>query len=415
MEISKIFKGNITAKRIFKFIADLYRYDKIRELLSFIVWEFQYIFLYRKHQLLPFIDTTPLSVLSQIDKQAKIKSDSFEISQSIVNWSLVFIDSSQNYWGTKYDDESTLYRCTAEGETIASFKFKGTVLGVYISKTDSIFCCANGILYKSSEDKKSFKEVLKFSTSDSYFLIDAFTESPTGELFVAEYANIFENKKWKFVGYIYYSLNNGDSWKKTDFLKKAGINKHVHLLKWSNIINGLILTDGDNQKNIWMNLSKTQFEKPALSPKSGWKKLNRYHIQKGGYTGFAELDDKIIFGSDYNGGTNFLISTKDMIKFEEKVIPNPYRRAIFKRIAIRINEKNEYEIWAVIQFKHSRKIKSLIMLSMDSGKTWKRIIEYDGTRFRVLMISNSRQIAKELYLLIIEKNKNIATTMYIHS
>ena len=415
MEISKIYRKKIIAKNIYQFIVDVYHSGKWVELLSFILWEIKFKFFTREHQILKFTSKNSLRVLTMNSKRQEIKSNDFEISQSDVKWTLIFIDNSQNLWGCVFHDESTLLQLSPKGRMIKSFKFVDKIKGVYVNKIGGVFCCAGGVLYKSVNTNKSFTEVLKFSTPHSYFLQDAFAETPNGELFIGEYANVIEDKKWKFVGYIYRSLDNGNTWKKIDFLKKAGINKHVHILKWSNVISGLILTDGDNKKNIWVNMSNIQFEHSSSSPKLGWKKLNKYHIQKGGYTGIAELNDKIIFGSDYAGGTNFLISTSDMIKFDEKVIPDPYRRAIFNRIAIRRNKKNEYEIWSVISFKHSKRIRSLVMLSTDSGKTWKKIIEYDGTQFEIRMISNSREISKELYLLIKDKNKNMVTTMFIHS
>lgn len=416
MEISKVLGQKVTAKNIFRFISDVYHSQKLVEFLSFIVWEFKYQFhLYGNHQVLKFNNKNPLTILTQNRKRPKIKSNGFQISQSRVNWALVFIDNSQNLWGSIIGAESTLCQLSPEGDQINSFEFEDKILGLYINKAENVFCCVKGILYKFEHIKKSFKKVLKFSTPHSYFRQEAFTETPKGELLIGEYANIFKEKKWKFVGYIYHSLDNGNSWKKIDFLQKTGINKHVHILKWSHLINGLILTDGDNQKNIWLNKSNKHFDRLSSTPKLGWKKLNKFHIQKGGYTGIAELSDKIIFGTDYNGGTNFLISTNDMIHFDEKVIPDPYRRAIFNRIAIRKKEKNKYEIWSTLKFTHSIKIKSLVMLSTDSGKSWKKIIEYDGTQFEINIISNATEITNEIYLKIQDKKDNMATTIYIHS
>src|SRR5690606_27128769 len=155
---------------------------------------------------------------------------------------------------------------SAKGIMLNFFKFNGNIKGLYINKKGYVFCCIKGVLFKSHDGNQSFAEVLRLSTSESFFLKDAFTETPNGELFIGEYANIVADRRWKFVGYIYHSIDNGNSWRKIDFLKKAGINKHVHILHWSNIINGLILTDGDNQKNIWINKSKTKFDTPSSDP-----------------------------------------------------------------------------------------------------------------------------------------------------
>jgi hypothetical protein len=58
-----------------------------------------------------------------------------------------------------------------------------------------------------------------------------------------------------------------------------------------------------------------------------------------------------------------------MKKFTIKVIPNPYKRGTFQRIIVRKHTNSNPEIWANIRFKSSDKIKSLIMLSVDFGKT----------------------------------------------
>ena len=416
MELSEVLKKKASLKGILHFITGLYHSGKMVELCSFVVWELKYkLSLFGKNQQLKFDASPPLRVLTNIDNIAKIKEDCFETSRSSINWSLVFKDQSQDYWGTMYNDQSILYHYSSEGTLLTSFQFEDEVLGLYITKTNIVFCCANGIVYRKAENEKSFKEVVKFCTSESCFRIDAFTETPKGELFFGEYANVKEGKKWKFVGYIYYSSNTGNSWKTIDFLKEEGINKHVHIIKWSDVINGLILTDGDNQKNIWINTSESQFEKSALSPRSGWKKINKNHISKGGYTGFAELQDKIYLGTDYNGGTNFLISTNDMVEFESKVIPNPYRRAISDRLTVRMDEKGAYELWSTLQFGHSGSVRNLVMVSKNRGETWEKIMEYDGTKFEISLISNSKDIAKELFLLIEDRKNKTASTLCIHS
>ncbi|MDC6355730.1 MULTISPECIES: hypothetical protein [Robiginitalea] len=405
----------MTPKKILLFVVGLYYSGKIIELTSFIIWELKYsLKLYSKNQILEFSDNHPSYILEDDFLPSEIQAKNFNLSRNEINWSLVFIDGLNNYWGVKYEEQSTLFYYTAENKLISSFRFNGQILGIYVSKANNVFCCANGVLYKLCEIKNRFIPVQEFSTPHSYFRIDAFTESPSGELFIGEYANVYKKNKWKFVGHIYHSRDNGNSWKTIDFLKNVGVNKHVHIIKWSNILKGLILTDGDNQKNTWINISEYQFDKPSSYAYLGWKKLNKYHIQKGGHTGIAELHDQIFFGSDYMGGTNFFIKTNDMKRFTPTVIPNPYRRSIFNRIAIRKSQHQKYEIWSGLKFEHSGNLRSLIMVSTDLGETWERIIEYDGTQFDVLIISNSVEIASELHLVIKDKKKKVSTTICVN-
>ena len=242
---------------------------------------------------------------------------------------------------------------------------------------------------------------------------DAFTETPSGELFIGEYANIWKNNDWVFVGYLYHSKDNGDNWEILDFLKHQNVNKHIHIIKWSNIINGLILSEGDNKKRIWFTKSNTNLNTTSNISEDGWKKVNKYHIQKGGHTALVELNEEIIFGSDYMGGTNFLISTKNMLQFNEKIVPNPHRRCLFRRMIVRINKDGQSEIWTNLNFEYGGGVKCLIMVSIDSGKTWRKVIQYNGRQFKARIISYSNHITKELYILLVNNKENTSTTLQI--
>ena len=179
------------------------------------------------------------------------------------------------------------------------------------------------------------------------------------------------------------------------------------------MINGLILSEGDNKKRIWITKSSTNLNATSNISEDGWKKVNKYHIQKGGHTAMVELNGKIIFGSDYMGGTNFLISTKDMLRFNEKVVLNPHRRCLFRRMLVRINKGGQSEIWANLNFEYGRGVKCLIMVSLDSGETWKKVIQYNGKQFKVRLISDSNHLAKELYILLVNNKDNTSTTLQI--
>ncbi len=398
---------------IFHFLIDIYRSNKIVELISFIIWELKYcLSLYDKNEIIQFLEKKPLLYLKDINS-VYINLLNTKLYTCTNNWHIVFKCKSNILWGCLYEDKATLYRLSSKNELIKCFTFSNNLEGLFIDRSDNIFVCVQGILYKSINKGITFTRVLKLSTSKSYFRRDAITENPNGELFLGEYANIMVKNKWKFVGYIYHSSDHGNSWYKIDFLKKAGINKHVHILKWINLYKGLVLTEGDNKKGIWINNSKTQFNHISKLSNSGWKKVHKFHIQKGGYTGITEVGNSILFGTDYNGGTNYLISTEDMKKFNAKVIPNPYRRGTFQRIIVRKHANSNPEIWANIRFKSSDKIKSLIMLSVDFGKTWRKIIEYSGKRFKIDIISDSVRISKEHYVRIIDTTSNQSTTLVI--
>ena len=113
------------------------------------------------------------------------------------------------------------------------------------------------------------------------------------------------------------------------------------------------------------------------------------------------------------GGTNFLISTKDMLQFNEKVVPNPHRRCLFRRMIVRTNKDDQAEIWANLNFEYGGRVKCLIMVSIDSGKTWRKVIQYNGKQFKARMISYSNHTTKELYILFVNNKDNTSTTLQI--
>lgn len=416
MEISSIFKKVINPRSIYQFVSNVYYSEKLTELSSFIVWEIKYLLrLYSKNDILSFnIESHPIIYKNMNIDPSNEELASHGIQKSSIKWSIVFIDGEGNYWGKVFGSANSLHKISENYNCTQKYEFSNSIQSLYIDKQDSVFCSVLGTLYMYAKGAEQFVEVLKFSTSSSYFRQDAFTESPNGDLLIGEYANIFENKKWKFVGYMYHSNDGGKNWVKIDFLKGAKINKHIHILKWSYSLNGLIMTDGDNQKNIWFNSSKTEFHKISSDASTGWKKLNKRHIDKGGHTSFNELDGEIYLGTDYNGGTNFLSKTKDLVNYQSKVVPNPYRRSVFQRIAIRKCQNGSHEVWASLKFKHSSKVRSLLMMSRDNCATWNKIIEYDGTTVQVDIISESVQSTNKIYLSVREADKNLGDTYVIN-
>lgn len=407
-----IYNRKKTPRSIFEFLIKLYYSEKIEELLSFFVWEIKYrLKLFGHRQKLKLDGHLGLYIKAGFDG---LKTSDFAISKSKYNWVFFYLDGQGCCWGSTFEAKSTLINLSSGGVVQHRFAFENRIEGLYIDSHVNIFCCAGGTLYKKGALENDFVEVLKFSTPESRFRKEAFAEDGRGNLFVGEYANIFENKRWKFVGYVYYSFDSGDTWFRTDFLKKAGVNKHVHIIKWSRVVNGLVLTDGDNQKNIWINRSDSCFDKIAMDDTLGWKKLNKVHIQKGGYTAVVETRNEILFGTDYNGGTNFLVSTKDMERFSSQVVPNPYRRAVFDRIVLRKNRKEKIEMWCSIVFGNSNRVRSLLIMSNDMGRSWKKILEYDGTKMDLRIISMSNKLSDKVYFTLKSRNGEEATAMQIH-
>jgi photosystem II stability/assembly factor-like uncharacterized protein len=173
-----------------------------------------------------------------------------------INWSKIYIDNTGTIYGNTMEHPDTLFSYKNNKLTLLH-TFPDTIPGLFISKMNDIFVCSGGIIYKSKDGGLTFKNVLEYTSPRSCFRHNnSFTEDDEGNMFVGEYISEFVNKKWHFGAYIYYSNNGGDNWQKIDFLWHKGINKHIHLIKWSKNYGGLIMTDGDNKKKMWINKSK---------------------------------------------------------------------------------------------------------------------------------------------------------------
>ena len=80
---------------------------------------------------------------------------------------------------------------------------------------------------------------------------------------------------------------------------------------------------------------------------------------------------------------------------------------------VRINKNGESEIWTNLNFEYGGGVKCLIMVSIDSGKTWRKVIQYNGKQFKARIISCSNHIAKKLYILMVNNKDNTSTTLQI--
>ena len=115
----------------------------------------------------------------------------------------------------------------------------------------------------------------------------------------------------------------------------------------------------------------------------------------GGYTSTVESDGKVFFGTDYQGGTNFLVESADGATFRKRVVPDPYRRSPIDNMVVRTSA-NGQELWANLPYS-SGAGKALLMMSADGGRTWERMIEYHRKDHIVWLISSSNEPARDLY------------------
>ncbi|KPE51476.1 hypothetical protein [Chryseobacterium indologenes] len=371
------------------FMYKVIRANKAEEFLSFLIWEFSWRFFKKNINQIKFNNTVSDLIVhggvNDFDAISHVK-----LQKNLIDFNLVIVDHYR-ILGSRVSSPTKLFFQDSYGNIDEGFDFGSVIDSIFMDSRKNIFVCSEGMVFRSKDLGLTFEKVLDFSSVESKFLFETITETENNELLIGEYANIEKDGKWVFVGNVYVSYNEGDTWNKFDFLKKY-INKHIHILKWINQLRCLVLTEGDDKKSIWINKS-SNYSSQSINEKSGWFRLNKFHIQKGGYTSLVETKENIVLGTDYYQGTNFIVSTKDFKTFNSVVIPDPYRRSAIFRMLYLENET----IWASL-YNHLSSNRSLLMYSEDLGKSWHKFLEYDGSKIKISMISNS--IENHFYILL---------------
>jgi len=396
-------------KKLFSFAQDVYKSGKLREIISFAVWEVFHRFgLFPKKDYLLFDNGEAINLdntgLAGQEFDAKItqffKSRELGAVRCELNWKLYYIDKGEVF-GCLYPDDCDLYKSIDGGKSATLVKkFPERIKSIFISSRKTIFVCLKGSVYKSSDHGGLFEKILDLGSSISFFRFNnAMTETPDKVLWIGEYGNIWDKDGWRKLAHIYFSFDDGNTWRKSDFLIQRGTNKHVHIVRYSTILNKLMVADGDNYKRLWLGDSSngSDFRNPV------WQPVNKFHIQMGGYTSVVETGGKIIFGTDYQGGTNFIVETTDGKKFTKKIVPDPYRRSPVDNMVLR-KSKSGNEIWANLPFSTTG-TKCLLMYSTNNGKSWNKVFEYNRSAHTVWLISSSTEIANEVCFSVENSNK----------
>jgi photosystem II stability/assembly factor-like uncharacterized protein len=288
-----------------------------------------------------------------------------------------------------------LYKSIDGGKSVTPLaRFSEQILSVYVSCNGTILVGVLGALYTSLDGGRSFTRTLALSSAESYIRFGkGFTEAPDGTLIIGEYGNISRSGGWLPCAYLYSSADQGITWKKSEFLVAAGVNKHVHFVSYHKSFNCVMLTDGDNKKQLWIGQACGSFDIGDIR----WRLVNRRHIGIGGYLSIAESKGAVLFGTDYLGGTNFVVKTTDSRTFVKMIVPDPYRRNPIKEMVPRqANGRNE--IWATLYSKIRHGTKGLLMYSANGGETWKRVVDYDNAAHRVSMVGDSNGPSDTLWL-----------------
>ena len=323
-------------------------------------------------------------------------------------WHMFLDRPATEQFGCLFTDELGLYVSRDGGQSaVQRYRFAHPIQSMFQSMWGHLFVCSRGVVFRSTDGGNSFREVMTFSSPASYFLFNnGMTELPDGQLLIGEYGVVRQNRSWQNVAYVYHSADRGKSWQQTDFLIRDGVNKHVHFVKFSLHLNALVLTDGDNKKQVWLNQSLTNVDRVAGRRRAGWQRLNRSHYQTGGYLSMVSVNGTVLFGSDYLGGTNFVVSTQDGAQFEKRIVPDPYRRSPVMNMVIRRTRSGTAEVWAVLHNSIDSSTRCLLMYSADAGDTWTKVLDYDGTRHEIKLVSSAPAAVDRLFIAVLTKQES---------
>lgn len=401
---SLLFEGK-GVNKVFSFLRDVYRTGKLREFSSFVVWEALHrLGLFRKGAYLNFNSGDAMILqsanltLPDFDENVgrTFRSHGLCTTRLQHNWKLLFVGNNGEIWGSIYPDDKSLCVSTDHGASAAVvWRFPEKIKSIFVSSKGTVFVCIKGSLHRSTDRGRSFEKSLELGSPESFFRFNnAMTETPAGVLVIGEYGNVWDERGWRNLANLYFSNDDGATWQKSDFLIRNGTNKHVHIVSYSALLDRLLVADGDNKKRLWISGPLSEFH--LGDPQ--WRLANHLHIQTGGYTSITESHDKIFLGTDYQGGTNFIVETRDGMNFTRKIVPDPYRRNPVDNLVQRKSGKG-HEIWAHLASFSSR-TKGLLMYSKDDGKSWNKVLEYLGPDVSVWLISSSAETLNEVYIAI---------------
>jgi hypothetical protein len=384
-----------------KFIWDLVDNEKLVEAFSFFVWEILHLI----NPPTRYVQFSPREALRLPHEAVLAKPDEMiagafrlrgiKAVRASYPWRLLFITTEGEIYGCFHTEPCVLYRSTDNGESVIKvYAFEQEVSAIFVSSVGTILVCLRGAVYRRQSGGEAFTRVLQLSSQHSFIWFgNGVTESEDGTLVMGEYGNISEARGFRFCAYLYFSGDQGLSWEKSDFLKRQGTNKHVHGVWYSSLLGALLLTDGDNRKRVWLG------RWAATADRCEWTLMNKRHIETGGYSSMTETMDSLLLGTDYLGGTNWIVRVANDGAISKSMVPDPYRRSPILAMVRRETEGGA-EVWASLHNSISENLKCLLMCSFDSGATWEKLIEYDGTVNHLELISRSRNASRDLWFSI---------------
>jgi len=185
-----------------------------------------------------------------------------------------------------------------------AFRFDANITAVHQTSANTLLACLPGRVEMSTDGGLTFSEVLRLSHPWSIVKTKGLAEDDEGRLLLGEYGNMRDDRgRWESTAWVHSSVDGGASWTDTDFLVRAGVDKHVHVVVACGKPARMHLTTGDSRK--WHLARRTAIQ--SVGRERSWERLSKGPWHLSGYASVAVTGAATYWGTDYRMGTNFVV------------------------------------------------------------------------------------------------------------
>jgi hypothetical protein len=193
-------------------------------------------------------------------------------------------------------------------------------LSNFVCIGERIYFVVDGALFSVTEDGEVRNENLSLSSTASTVLDQGIAADPGGAIVVAEYKHDALGKSGAYL----YVLRPGKSqWETVDALA-LHVDKHCHIVVSDPGSRIFYVACGDSRKMLAV--------LDITGPQSVIRIVSAGAAKTGGYLCAAPWQGGLMCGTDYTGGTNFLVLVRDSRIVSKEALRSPFRRSVVTSI-----------------------------------------------------------------------------------
>ncbi len=193
-------------------------------------------------------------------------------------------------------------------------------LGNVVQVADRLYYFVEGHLWSLTADGHVQRESLVLSSAESTVLDQGMAVDSRGSLVVAEYKH---DALGRSGAYVYVRRAGDGRWETVDALARR-VDKHCHMVVFDPRANLFLITCGDSRKMLaTLNISGVRLAFEVVSAGAA---------KTGGYLCAAPFGDGFVCGTDYTGGTNFLVFVVAGTIQKKEVLCGRFRRSVVTAI-----------------------------------------------------------------------------------